>query len=32
MTPRFKLMWFLCFLLSASLKGWAFEEENPANR
>ena len=32
MTPRFKLSWSLCFALSMSLDGWAFEEGTPSNR
>ena len=32
MPTRFKLSWFLCFVLSMSLDCWAFEEGNPSNR
>src|SRR5687767_8408482 len=31
MTPRFRLSWLLCFALSLSLDGWAFEEGNLSN-
>ena len=32
MTPRFKLSWFLCLVLSVSLDCWPFEEGSPSNR
>jgi hypothetical protein len=31
-TPRFKLNWILCVVLSLSLDCWAFEEGSPSHR